>query len=158
MREQRPHQRKGKAVPDGREEKDVDVLLTKFPVGAIQDQVHLPWWVEGQGKTGEHTIRGLELNEAEQTLVTHSPRAWKLDMILQGIKHDAPSLEHGQNERGQDHQAAGIQIKSRPEGGLQAIVTLSALGGLHRRITLQELTFCIPLPVLRSSQAMNSSA
>jgi hypothetical protein len=85
MREQRPHQGEREAVLDGREEQDIDVLLTKLPVGAIQDQVYLPGWVEGQSKTGKHAVRELKLNETEQTLVAHGPRAWKLDMVLQGI-------------------------------------------------------------------------
>jgi len=152
MREQRPHQGKHEAVPDGREQQDVHVLLTELPIRPVQKKIHFPCGVEGESETGEHTVWELELHEAEQTLRTNRPRPRQLDMILQRGEHDAPSLDHRQHERGQNHQTAGIQGKSRLPCSLQGIVRGSALGWLHRRNTLQEPAFCVPPPVLKSSQ------
>ncbi len=122
VREQGPHQGKGKAVPDSREQQDVDVLLSELPVCSIEDEVQLTWREKGEGKAGEKIVWELKLNEAEQTLIPDGRRAGQLDVVLQGVENDASSLDHGEHQGCEHREAAGIQRKGRPQGGLQAIV------------------------------------
>ena len=73
-------------------------------------------------------------------------------MILQGVEHDGTGLNDREDQRGEHDQTAGVQRKSKPQGGLQGIVRWSVPRDVHRRNTVQQLTFCCLLCVLKGSQ------
>ena len=65
MWQQGPHQREAEAVPDGREQQDIDVLLPEFPVGAVQDQIQRTVREKRESKPGEQAVWDGKLYEAE---------------------------------------------------------------------------------------------
>ncbi|GGM59911.1 hypothetical protein GCM10008956_39510 [Deinococcus arenae] len=150
--EECPHQRHTEPVPHGREQKNIDVLLAKFPVGAIENEVDWAGRQKGQGESGEQRLRKRELDETAEPLIPSRQRAWEGDVRLQAVQDDGPRLNDRQDQCREDGETASVHRESRPQGGLQGIVRWSAPKVFHCRNTVQEPTFCCLLCVLKGSQ------
>lgn len=157
VREQCPHQRQTEPVPHGREQENIDVLLAKFPVGAIENEVDWAGREKGQGESGEQCLRKRELDEPAEPLIPSRQRAREGNMRLHAVQDNGARLNDRQDQGREDDEAASVHRESRPQGGLQGIVRWSAPKGFHRRNTVQEPTFCCLLCVLKSSQAANTA-
>lgn len=156
MGEQCPHQRQTEAVPDCREQQDIDILLAQFPIGAVQDQVQLAVWEGEQREADKEMVWKLEADKTPQPLVPRVEGAGQVHMSLQRVQHDTAGLHHGQDQRRQDLKTAAVKRKRTPQRGLQAVVWVSA-PGFQRRNTLLEPTFFMPSRVLTGSQPKASS-
>lgn len=56
MGEERPHQRQAEPLPDRRQQEDVDVLFSQFPVCTVKDQVQLALWEERKGEARKQVL------------------------------------------------------------------------------------------------------
>ena len=79
----------------------------------VQDQPEIAFRQERKSKPGEAGIGKFELDETQQPLVPGLERAGKVDVRFQGVEHDSPRLKNGENQGGENGQAASVDGEKR---------------------------------------------